>query len=110
MKFLSVIVVISIILCVIGGVVSVIFQTTTGVELSPTLIDKWYTVFGIELGASAVIQIAKIVTDELKRRNRIAHMKENGIQPKHSDFKNEQDSYFGEYVDSDYSDYDTPMG
>jgi hypothetical protein len=108
MKFLSVIVVASIILCIICGIVAVVFQAVSGEELSPTLVDNWYTVFGIELGATALIQITKTITDEIKRRNKIKHMTENGIEPKHSDFSGTQNEYYdGFYSDPDY---DEPMG
>ena len=110
MKFLSLVVIVSIVLCVIGGIVAVVFQSITGVELSPTLIDKWYTVFGTELGACAVIQVAKIVSEEVKRRNKIKHMKENGIEPVRSDFKTEQDGYYDGYIGSESYDYSEPMG
>ncbi|MBE6311491.1 MAG: hypothetical protein E7080_10650 [Bacteroidales bacterium] len=107
MKFLSLIVIASIALCVIGGIIAVTFQAITGVELSSTLIDRWFTVFGVELGAAALIQITKIVTDELKRRNRVNHMKENGIEPKRSDFNNGENNYYDNFMDSSY---DEPMG
>lgn len=110
MDFLKIIVVLSIVLCIAGGIVSVFFQAITGVELSPTLIDKWYTVFGLELGASALIQVTKIMTDEIKRRNKIKHMKENDIKLERSDFNNEQNDYYGGYTNSEYYNYDDSIG
>lgn len=107
MKFLSLIVIVSIVLCVVGGIVAVIFQAATGIELSSTLIDRWFTVFGVELGAAALIQITKIITEELKRRNKIEHMAENGIEPQRSDFNNESGGYYDDFIDTSYNE---PMG
>lgn len=45
-----------------------VFQCVTGQELSPTLIQWHYTVFGIELGALALLKIAEITDFKLKKK------------------------------------------
>lgn len=109
MKFLSSVVIVSLVLCVIYGITAVFFQAVTGEELSPTLTDKWFTVFGIELLATAIIQITKTIVTNLKMRNKIEYMKQNGLNPKHSDFNSSEDSG---YYYNDYSNdcYDESMG
>jgi flagellar basal body-associated protein FliL len=41
-KFISIMVIISLLLCVIYGGTAVLFQYYTGEELSPTLTENWF--------------------------------------------------------------------
>ena len=47
-----------------------IFQCVKGQELSPTLIQWHYTVFGIELGALALLKIAEITQNKRKEKKK----------------------------------------
>lgn len=53
---------------VLFGVFACVFQCVTGLELSPTLIQWHYTVFGIELGALALLKIAEISLAKLETK------------------------------------------
>lgn len=92
------------ILCVLYGVIAVAFQAITGLELSPTLTDKWYLVFGTELAAAAFIQITKLCTNKIKLKNKIEYMKENDIKLEREDFaeSKEDDGYYSDYYNDTY--------
>lgn len=50
----------SIALTIFYTVVCIFFQAVTGIELSPTLTQWFFTFFGIEIGAAAFIKIFNI--------------------------------------------------
>ena len=86
-KFLNKVVVSSIILTVFGGVVAVIFQWITGEELSSTLIQYWFTVFGIELGATTLITLTKTLTKTYEKKVELQLMDKYKITPEKEDLK-----------------------
>ena len=111
-KFLDKIVIASIILTIFGGAVAVIFQWVTGMELSPTLIQYWFTVFGIELGATTLITLTKTLTKTYEKKVELQLMDKYKITPEKEDLKlnNELmnnldigDSYMGS-TDFDFTD------
>lgn len=97
-KFLNKIVVSSIILTVFGGVVAVIFQWITGEELSSTLIQYWFTVFGVELGATALITAVKTATKTYEKKIELSLMNKYNIKPDKQDLKlsKNQEEYWGD--------------
>lgn len=86
-KFLDKIVIASIILTIFGGAVAVIFQWVTGMELSPTLIQYWFTVFGIELGATTLITLTKTLTKTYEKKVELQLMDKYKIIPEKEDLK-----------------------
>ena len=86
-KFLDKIVIASIILTIFGGIVAVIFQWVTGMELSPTLIQYWFTVFGIELGATTLITLTKTLTKTYEKKVELQLMDKYKITPEKEDLK-----------------------
>jgi hypothetical protein len=52
----------------IFSLVAIIYQCATGEELSPTLVQWFYTVFGVELAASALLKIAEIRKEKKKNQ------------------------------------------
>ena len=86
-KFLDKIVIASIILTIFGGAVAVIFQWVTGMELSPTLIQYWFTVFGIELGATTLITLTKTLTKTYEKKVELQLMDKYKITPEKEDLK-----------------------
>lgn len=86
-KFLDKIVIASIGLTILGGLIAVIFQWVTGMELSPTLIQYWFTVFGIELGATTLITLVKTVTKTYEKKIELQLMKKYDIKPSKEDLK-----------------------
>lgn len=86
-KFLDKIVIASIILTIFGGAVAVIFQWVTGMELSPTLIQYWFTVFGIELGATTLITLTKTLTKTYEKKVELQLMDKYKITPSKEDIK-----------------------
>lgn len=86
-KFLDKIVIASIGLTILGGLIAVVFQWATGMELSPTLIQYWFTVFGIELGATTLITLIKTVTKTYEKKVELQLMDKYKIQPSKEDLK-----------------------
>lgn len=108
-KFLDKIVIASIGLTVFGGFIATIFQWMTGMELSSTLVQYWFTVFGIELGATTLITLVKTATKTYEKKIELQLMNKYKIQPSKEDLKfvndltNRWDST-DSYVDSIYTD------
>lgn len=86
-KFLDKIVIASIGLTILGGLIAVIFQWATGMELSPTLIQYWFTVFGIELGATTLITLTKTLTKTYEKKVELQLMNKYKITPSKEDLK-----------------------
>ena len=86
-KFLDKIVIASIGLTILGGLIAVIFQWATGMELSPTLIQYWFTVFGIELGATTLITLTKTITKTYEKKVELQLMNKYKITPSKEDLK-----------------------
>ena len=86
-KFLDKIVIASIGLTILGGLIAVIFQWETGMELSPTLIQYWFTVFGIELGATTLITLVKTLTKTYEKKVELQLMDKYKIKPSKEDLK-----------------------
>lgn len=94
-KFLSIMVIASLLLCIAFGAVAILFQWITGTEISPTLTEKWFQVFGIEIAGSTLIYIVKRVTSIWRVQDRIELKKKEGFELKESDFDlNESQDYF----------------
>ena len=105
-KFTSIMVVISLLLCVVYGAVAVAYQYTTGQEISPTLTDKWFQVFGIEIAGTVAIYITKRITSIDKLKDKITLKKELGLEVTEKDFdqNNGYDYYSDDIDDGSYSD------
>lgn len=86
LNFLSIMVIISLALCVLFGIIGVIFQAATGQELSPTLVENWFKVFGTEIAATGIIYIVKRITSIWRVEDKIKLKKDNGFELKESDF------------------------
>lgn len=67
MKYMKKIVLLSITLCVVYLPIYCICAKL-GIELSDTLTEKWFTVFGVELGATALIKVFETIKDMRDRR------------------------------------------
>lgn len=98
MSFLKRIVILSIVSCLVFSAIGIIL-TCFGVILPDTLIDGFYDVFGKELGALALLQIAKYIIKDLIIDNKLRRKKENGVPLESSDFEAESGSTYG------YEDY-----
>lgn len=85
-NFLSAMVIASLLLCIIYGVVAIVFQWFRGEEISPTLTEHWFQVFGIEIAGTTLIYIVKRVTSIWRVQDRITMKKEEGFELKESDF------------------------
>lgn len=105
-KFITIMVIFSLLLCVIYGAIAIYFQYRTGEEISPTLTERWYQVFGIEIAGTTIIYIVKRISKILEIKDKINLKKEHGFDPKESDFDthNNQDDFVSDdpvYDDSD---------
>ena len=99
MKFLTLSVIISLILCVLfTGVV--IALECMGIEVSDTLIQYFFTVFGVEFAATAAIKISKHTIEKQKVKDRVENIKNNGLKVEKVDLKTDDtidysDEYYG---------------
>lgn len=104
-KFTSIMVIASLLLCAIYGAVAIWFQLRMGEEISPTLTENWFRVFGIEIAGTTIIAVTKKITAMDKIKEKLQLKKDNNIEITDKDFK-ESDSY-SDY-DNDY--YDESIG
>lgn len=97
MKFLTLSVIISLILCVLfTGIV--IALECVGIEVSDTLIQYFFTVFGIEFAATAAIKISKHTIEKQKVKDKIEQIKENNLTVEKEDLRQDSsDDYIEEY-------------
>lgn len=103
-KFLSIMVIASLLLCIVYGAVAIVFQWIKGEEVSPTLTERWFQVFGIEIAGSTLIYIVKRITSIWRIEDKIELKKKNGFELKESDFDTGES--FGSYYISDDPIYD----
>lgn len=65
---------------ILYAIVAIIFQRVTGTELSPTLTERFYSVFGIELAVMAALKISENI--EKRRDEKIRKEKEKAAERK----------------------------
>lgn len=98
MKFLTLSVIASFLVCLIFGTVCIVLGVL-GYEVSDTLIRCFFSVFGLEFGAAAAIKISKHQIKKQEVKFGIENMKENNLEITKDDVKikntNEFDSYDG---------------
>ena len=70
----------------------------TGEELSPTLTENWYKVFGIEIAGTTIIAVTKKITAMDKIKEKIQLKKDNNVEVTNQDFK-ESNSYDDTFYD-----------
>lgn len=108
MKFLTVSVVLSFFVCVVFTVV-VIVCNCLAIEISDTLIQWFFTVFGVEFAAAAAIKISKHTIERQKIKERVQMIKDEGLEVEKSDLSESPDNemYYdtGEYVDMGGEEY-----
>lgn len=66
MKYMKKIVAVCITSLFIYTAIAILFQMITGMELSTTLTDRFLTVIGVELGATAFIKIGEAYAEKLR--------------------------------------------
>lgn len=97
MKFLTLSVIVSLILCVLFTGVVIVLECM-GVEVSDTLIQYFFTVFGVEFAATAAIKISKHTIEKQKVKDRVEQIKENNLPLEKEDLKtSDNDDYIEEY-------------
>lgn len=96
-KFLSFIVMFSLIICIIYTVAAVVFQYKTSTEISPTVSESVYKVFGTEIAAAALITITKKIVGYIDTKSRVQLMKDNDVEPRPQDFNPESQSGYDYY-------------
>lgn len=92
MKFLSLCVAISLILCVLFTITVLLFSAND-LLVPDVLIQYFFTVFGIELGASALIKIAKYVINRKEISDKLKNIKANDLEVDKQDLKTSNDDY-----------------
>ena len=98
MGFLSLIVISSLVSCwIFTGIV--IGLSCVGITIPDVLIQYYFITFGVELGATAMIQIVKYFIEKTEVCNKIKLKKENNIPLESADFDTSEnaDGMFGSY-------------
>ena len=100
MKFLTVSVILSFIAC-LGFTTVCIILSCLGYTVSDTLIQWFFTVFGVEFATAGAIQIVKYRVKKQEVQDYIEELKQNGFELSKTDFKakNNDDYYY-------YNDYE----
>ena len=98
MKFLTVSVILSFLACIAFTVVCLV-MTRNGYEVSDSLIQWFFTTFGVEFAAAAAIRISKHRIQEVEIDEKINRIKENGLEVSKSDLKasSDNDYYYNDY-------------
>ena len=78
MNFLKVLVLASFMVCLLFTAITIVL-CCIGIVLPDTLIQSFFTVFGGELGAAALIKIAKYITNDTTIADRLRRKKENKV-------------------------------
>ena len=112
MKFLTLSVILSFAACFIFAAVCLVLNCL-GYEVSDTLIEWFFKVFGVEFAAAAAIKISNHVIKKDEIKERIRNIKENNLEVEKKDLvvNNQNQGYFYSGND-DYGDeyYGDPMG
>lgn len=100
MNFLKVSVALALLACLIFTVV-VLIMNERGVEVSDTLIQWFFTVFGVEFASTAAIKIAKYRIKKQETEDKIETLKQNDLPIDKTDIGSpESDEY--EYDDNTF--------
>lgn len=105
MKFLTVSVVASFLACLAFSVVCIVLSCL-GYTVSDTLIQWFFTVFGVEFAASAAIKISKHTIKKQEIKEKVENIKNNNLEVDKSDLNNNSNSNGFD----DYDVYDETMG
>lgn len=95
MKFLTVSVVLSFAACIVFTAVCLVLGCL-GYEVSDTLIQYFFIVFGVEFASAAAIQIFKYKIKKQETKDNIDNLKENDLPVEHDDVigKSPEDDYY----------------
>ena len=80
------------VLCIIFSIV-VLWYNYKGIVVSDTLIQYFFTFFGLEFGATAAIKIVKTVTKAKERRDKIDDIKDNNLTVDKADITQQATDY-----------------
>ncbi|MBO7462051.1 MAG: hypothetical protein J6T96_05600 [Bacteroidales bacterium] len=105
MKFLTAAVVVSFVACLIFTAVCIILNCV-GYEVSDTLIQWFFTVFGVEFAASAAIKISKHTIKKQEIKEKVENILSNNLELDKNDLNNNSSSNGFD----DYDVYDETMG
>ncbi len=103
MKFLTVAVIASFIVCLIFAAVCIVLGVF-GYEVSDTLIRCFFSVFGVEFGAAAAIKISKHQIKKQEVKLGLENMKENDLEITKEDVKINSSGQLEDY--NGYDSYD----
>jgi hypothetical protein len=105
MKFLTISVILSFLACIAFTVVCLV-MTRNGYEVSDSLIQWFFTVFGVEFATAGAIQIVKYRVKKQEVQDYIEELKQNGFELTKTDFKtknNDDYYYYNDYTEGDDS-------
>lgn len=95
MKFLTVSVVASFFACIVFTTICIVLGCI-GYQVSDTLIQYFFTVFGVEFAVAGAIQIFKYKLKRQEIQDNIENLKENNLPVEHDDVVGTTDSSYGD--------------
>ena len=96
MNFLKVSVVLSFVSCLAFAVVCIVLNYM-GIDISDTLIEWFFKVFGVEFAATASIQIVKYSIKKAQVKDKLSLIKENGLEVEKKDLEVSKSNDYDEY-------------
>lgn len=78
MQFLTLSVILCFVSCIAFAVVVLVFNAN-GIDVSDSLIEWFFKVFGVEFAAAAAIRISKYTIEKAKTKDKIKLIKENDL-------------------------------
>lgn len=78
MRFMKRVLIFCFLAMIVFSTVAIVYQCASGQELSPTLVQWFYTAFGVELAATALLKIAEIRKEKKKAQTDDTPAEEEG--------------------------------
>lgn len=100
MHFLTISVTASFAVCLAFAVVVVVCNCR-GIEISDTLIQWFFTMFGVEFAATAAIKISKHTIRKQEIKEKIENIKREGLTVDKKDLDQKSGYEYGDYDDYD---------
>lgn len=103
MGFLSFMVILSLVSCLIFTVTTIVLSCM-GITIPDTLIQYFFITFGVEIGSTATIRIAKYFVNKTEVSDKVKLKKENDMPLESQDFNppSDIDNTFGNYNGGEY--------
>ena len=96
MNFLKASIILSFASCLIFAGVCIVLNCL-GIEVSDTLIEWFFKVFGVEFAAAAAVRMSKYIIEKQKVKDKVALIKENNLEVEKEDLETSKSDQYTEY-------------